>query len=177
MAANGFRTAGIPIENRTSTPVALDREEALERGQAHPLADAVPLIRSRLASSADASDHLIVISDADGMLLEIEGNARVHSRTADSTNFTEGAMWGEQSAGTNAIGTALAADHPVQIFATEHFIEVVHPWTCSAAPVRWPSLPPTRSNRTCVGACGSATAVCVRATRCGSRMPGACGQS
>jgi hypothetical protein len=47
-------------------------------------------------------------------------------------------MWDEQSAGTNAIGTTLAADHPVQIFATEHFIEVVHPWTCSAAPVHDP---------------------------------------
>jgi signal transduction histidine kinase len=53
-------------------------------------------------------------------------------------NFTEGALWTEHGAGTNAIGTALAADHPVQIFASEHFVEVVQAWTCSAAPVHDP---------------------------------------
>jgi hypothetical protein len=56
--------AGVDPSGSRLAPVALDREEALERWQAHPLADAVPLIRSRLASPADASDHLIVISDA-----------------------------------------------------------------------------------------------------------------
>jgi signal transduction histidine kinase/putative methionine-R-sulfoxide reductase with GAF domain/uncharacterized protein YoaH (UPF0181 family) len=72
------------------------------------------------------------------VLLQLEGNARVRSQAADSMNFTEGALWSEHGAGTNAIGTALAADHAVQIFATEHFIEVVQAWTCSAAPVHDP---------------------------------------
>jgi hypothetical protein len=53
-------------------------------------------------------------------------------------NFTEGAIWSERGAGTNAVGTALAADHAVQVFATEHFNEVVQEWTCSAAPVHDP---------------------------------------
>src|SRR5919204_201045 len=33
---------------------------------------------------------------------------------------------------------ALAADHALQVFATEHFVEVVQAWTCSAAPVHDP---------------------------------------
>jgi hypothetical protein len=53
-------------------------------------------------------------------------------------NFTEGALWSEDGAGTNAIGTALAADHAVQVFAAEHFNEVVQRWTCSAAPIHDP---------------------------------------
>jgi transcriptional regulator of acetoin/glycerol metabolism len=32
----------------------------------------------------------------------------------------------------------LAADHAVQVFAAEHFNEVVQRWTCSAAPVHDP---------------------------------------
>jgi signal transduction histidine kinase len=72
------------------------------------------------------------------MLLAVEGEARVRSLAADSMNFTEGALWSESSAGTNAIGTALAADHAVQVFATEHFVEPVQAWTCSAAPVHDP---------------------------------------
>jgi signal transduction histidine kinase len=119
-------------------PVAVDRDEALERWDFHPLREAAPLIRAYLADIADKSDHLIVVSDAAGVLLQLEGNARVRSQAADSMNFTEGALWSEEGAGTNAVGTALAADHAVQIFATEHFNEVVQAWTCSAAPVHDP---------------------------------------
>jgi signal transduction histidine kinase len=118
--------------------VAADRAEAGAHWRAHPLAEAAPLIRDCLASIASESEHLIVVSDAAGMLLALDGSARVRSLAADSLNFTEGALWSETSAGTNAIGTALAADRAVQIFATEHFVEPVQAWTCSAAPVHDP---------------------------------------
>jgi transcriptional regulator of acetoin/glycerol metabolism len=59
-------------------------------------------------------------------------------RAADSMNFAEGTLWSEGGAGTNAIGTALAAEHAVQVFASEHFNEVVQAWTCAAAPVHDP---------------------------------------
>jgi signal transduction histidine kinase len=119
-------------------PVTAERDEASVRWAAHPLAEAAPLIHECLAGIAHESDHLIVVSDAAGVLLQLEGNARVRSQAADSMNFTEGALWSENGAGTNAVGTALAADHAVQIFASEHFIEVVQAWTCSAAPVHDP---------------------------------------
>ena len=47
-------------------------------------------------------------------------------------------LWTEQSAGTNAIGTALAIDHAVQIFSAEHFLHEQHAWWCSAAPIHDP---------------------------------------
>src|SRR6185295_4958828 len=56
----------------------------------------------------------------------------------DEMNFVEGAVWSEAGAGTNAIGTALAVDHLVQVHAAEHFSEVVYAWTCAAAPVHDP---------------------------------------
>ncbi len=130
--------AGVDPSGSRLAPVSADRDEALARWDLHPLKEAAPLIRHSLASIADESDHLIVVSDADGVLLQLDGNARVRSQAADSMNFTEGALWSEEGAGTNAVGTALAADHAVQIFATEHFSEVVQDWTCSAAPVRDP---------------------------------------
>src|SRR6202022_633353 len=88
--------------------------------------------------TADESAHLIVVSDADGVLLWIDGNARIRLAAADSMNFAEGALWSEPGAGTNAIGTALAANHAVQVFAGEHFNEIVQRWTCAAAPVHDP---------------------------------------
>jgi signal transduction histidine kinase len=130
--------AGLDPAGSRLAPVRADRAEASTRWQAHPLAQAATLIHDCLASIADESDHLMVVSDAEGVLLHVEGSARVRSRAADSMNFTEGALWSENGAGTNAVGTALAADHAVQIFASEHFVEVVQAWTCSAAPVHEP---------------------------------------
>jgi signal transduction histidine kinase len=133
------RDAGVAPAGRSwFAPLAAERDEAYARWEAHPLHDAAPLIRDWLGGVAHESDHLMVVSDAAGMLLQLEGSARVRSLAADSMNFTEGALWSELGSGTNAIGTALAADHAVQIFAGEHFVEVVQAWTCSAAPVHDP---------------------------------------
>jgi hypothetical protein len=130
--------AGVDPSGGRMAPVVADADEASARWEIHPLADMAPLIRACLAATADESQHLIVVSDANGMLLWVEGNARVRLRAADSMNFAEGALWSEGGAGTNAIGTALAADHAVQVFAAEHFNEVVQEWTCAAAPVHDP---------------------------------------
>jgi hypothetical protein len=132
-AAAGVDPSGVRV-----APVVADADEASARWEIHPLADMAPLIRACLAATADESRHLIVVSDANGVLLWVEGNARVRLRAADSMNFAEGALWSEGGAGTNAIGTALAAEHAVQVFAAEHFNEVVQEWTCAAAPVHDP---------------------------------------
>jgi signal transduction histidine kinase len=133
------RDAGVtPAGGAWAAPVAAERDEAMERWEAHPLRDAAPLIRHCLAGLAAESEHLVVVSDAAGVLLQLEGNAHLRSLAADWMNFAEGALWSEHGSGTNAIGTALAADHAVQIFAAEHFVEVVQAWTCSAAPVHDP---------------------------------------
>jgi transcriptional regulator of acetoin/glycerol metabolism len=132
------REAGVdPFVGRVA-PVAAEPDEAAERWEGHPLAAAAPIIRECLGGISDEAEHLIVVSDAAGVLLSIEGNARVRLMASDTINFTEGASWSEAGAGTNAIGTALAAEHAVQVFAAEHFNEVVQAWTCAAAPIRDP---------------------------------------
>jgi hypothetical protein len=130
--------AGVDPSGRRVAPVVADSDEASARWEIHPLAAMAPLIRSCLAATADESRHLIVVSDANGVLLWMEGNATVRMQAADSMNFAEGALWSEGGAGTNAIGTALAARHAVQVFASEHFNEAVQGWTCAAAPVTDP---------------------------------------
>ena len=72
------------------------------------------------------------------MLMTIEGSAQVRLRAAGDMNFAEGTLWSEGGAGTNAIGTAIALDHAVQVFGPEHFSDPVQRWTCSAAPIHDP---------------------------------------
>jgi signal transduction histidine kinase len=130
--------AGLDPSHSRAPTMVTDRRDVRERWESHPLVAGASLIRRWLGALAGDSKHLIVVSDADGVLLWLEGDARVRSAAADAMNFVEGALWSENGAGTNAIGTALAADHAVQVHAAEHFSEVVHGWTCSAAPVRDP---------------------------------------
>jgi hypothetical protein len=130
--------AGVDPSGSRVAPVVSDIDETSARWEMHPLSVMAPLIRSCLAASADEAQHLIVVSDASGVLLWVEGSPSLRLRAADSMNFAEGTLWSEGGAGTNAIGTALAAQHAVQVFATEHFNECVQAWTCAAAPVTDP---------------------------------------
>ena len=129
--------AGVDPTHHTAPVVADDDDVDMLRHE-HPLAPALPIIRHCLGATAEEGGYLVVVSDANGMLLSIEGPDHLRVRAADSMNFAEGALWSEPGAGTNAIGTALAVDHAVQVFGPEHFNEVVQRWTCSAAPIHDP---------------------------------------
>nr|WP_296064091.1 GAF domain-containing protein [uncultured Actinoplanes sp.] len=84
-----------------------------------------------------AADFLMVITDADGVILWRAGPAALRRR-ADTLGFGEGAVWTERLVGTNAIGTALAEAAPVQLFSAEHFEQAQHAWYCTAYPVHDP---------------------------------------
>ncbi|HWV79157.1 MAG TPA: GAF domain-containing protein, partial [Isoptericola sp.] len=49
------------------------------------------------------------------------------------------AVWGEESVGTNAPGTALATRRAVQVIGAEHFSRPVQELSCAAAPIRDPA--------------------------------------
>jgi hypothetical protein len=129
------REAGVDPSGRLPARSVAELNGARAMWDEHPLQAASPLIEQCMAETLLDADNLLVISDADGMLLSIKGDTRLRNRAADEMNFVEGALWSESSAGTNAIGTAVAAAHAVQVFAAEHFTEPVQRWTCSAAPV------------------------------------------
>jgi hypothetical protein len=103
----------------------------------HPLARVMPLFRELMGTFAVDGEHLLAVCDAHGRLLWVEGHAATR-RQAGRMNFVPGARWAENAVGTNAPGTAVALDRPVQVFAAEHFIRRVQPWTCAAAPVHDP---------------------------------------
>ncbi len=130
--------AGVDPTGRWPAPAIADGAAIRDRRAEHPLRAAMPIVRHCLAEASEAADQLTVVSDADGLLLWVDGSHRTRGRAADDMNFAEGVLWSEAAAGTNAVGTALAAGHAVQVFAAEHFSERVQRWTCAAAPVHDP---------------------------------------
>lgn len=117
--------------------IRLDDAALAEIRDTHPLAAGMPVIRRLLVDSAADAGLLVAVSDAAGQLLWVEGSASLRAR-AEAMHFVPGADWSEVSVGTNAPGTALALDRPVQIFGPEHLARQVTPWSCSAAPIHDP---------------------------------------
>ncbi|NGN68934.1 GAF domain-containing protein [Streptomyces sp. A7024] len=130
------RSGGVDPE-RSAPAVALPDPELRAYRREHPLAHVLPVIRRLLVETAADADQLVAVGDERARLLWVEGAPRLAAR-AEGIGFVPGADWGEGSAGTNAPGTALALGRPLQIYGSEHFSRPVHPWSCSAAPVRDP---------------------------------------
>ncbi|MFJ9903676.1 GAF domain-containing protein [Streptomyces sp. NPDC101152] len=127
--------AGVGVDGTASVDL-VDGELGAYRAE-HPLARVMPLFRELLGTFAADGEHLLAVCDAYGRLLWVEGDPTTRQR-AGRMNFVPGARWAESAMGTNAPGTAVAVDRPVQVFAAEHFIRRVQPWTCAAAPVHDP---------------------------------------
>ncbi|MFJ4714367.1 GAF domain-containing protein [Streptomyces sp. NPDC088785] len=137
VAASWRRSAGAHVSPDDSAAVELtDGELSAYRAQ-HPLAGVMPLFRELMGTFATDGEHLLAVCDAQGRLLWVEGHKGARRR-AGRMNFVPGARWSESAMGTNAPGTAVAVDRAVQVFAAEHFIREVQPWTCAAAPVHDP---------------------------------------
>ena len=115
----------------------LPASEIEQRRRASALSAVIGDLEQVIAPVADASHLLLVVTDADGVILWRSGSARIRSH-ADTLGFQEGAVWTESTVGTNAVGTALAEAAPVQLFSGEHFETTQHPWYCTAAPIHDP---------------------------------------
>ncbi|MEZ0447709.1 transcriptional regulator [Cellulomonas sp. ICMP 17802] len=103
-----------------------------------PLAAAMPVVRDLLVAPGSDAGWVTALTDDAGRLLWVEGD-RVLRRRVEGVGFVEGAVWREDLAGTNAPGTALATDQPVQVVGGEHYARKVQPWNCAAVPVHSPT--------------------------------------
>src|SRR5947208_6138782 len=125
--------------SRRYAPLAVARESQLYqlREANELLVRATRSVMGRLTDFLAGSGYVIVLSDAKGCLLDVLGDAGIRRRLA-RIDFVPGGDWSEAAAGTNAIGTALADRHVVQLMAAEHYCDGWTDLTCTAAPIRHP---------------------------------------
>src|SRR5258708_26700477 len=125
--------------SRRCAPLAIARETQLyqlRENHALLMQAAQPIMNHLMDFLAD-SGYVIVLSDAQGRLLDVVGDATIRRHLA-RIDFVPGGNWSEAGAGTNAIGTALADGHIVQLMAAEHYCDGWQDLTCTAAPTRHP---------------------------------------
>ncbi|KAB1644388.1 MULTISPECIES: GAF domain-containing protein [unclassified Pseudoclavibacter] len=108
----------------------------------------IPLLKQTLPQHDNGmfenGNYLVVLTDAEARIVWRYGSTEARQR-ADRIGFVKGALWRESTVGTNAIGTALAVRHPVQVHGAEHFCLAHQQWSCAASPIIDPR------SRACLG--------------------------
>ena len=94
---------------------------------------AIPLM-NKMYQVVKGSGFSVMLTDGNGYVLETIGDEDIMKK-AEELNFLKGAIWTEEAVGTNAIGTAIHIDQPLQTIGTQHYCKTQHSWTCSAAPI------------------------------------------
>ncbi|NOV00041.1 PAS domain S-box protein [Paenibacillus planticolens] len=125
-----------PLLSKASNNLGIDQIQ--EYVTSDPLFQMVEPFLKKLKQLAANTGYLVTYSNAAGEMIYFDGDMSLMLK-AEDINFSPGSDWSEGSAGTNAIGTALATGVPIQVFASEHFCQEIHGWTCSAAPIHDPA--------------------------------------
>jgi len=84
------------------------------------------------------SEMAVLLTDTDGVILHMVSSPEFAAEVGP-LGLRAGGIWSETEAGTNGMGTCLAAGNPVSVRREDHFYTQFTQLTCSAVPVFDPS--------------------------------------
>jgi transcriptional regulator of acetoin/glycerol metabolism len=87
-----------------------------------------------LHGDAQATDSIVILTDADGLVIDTVGSADFAEQAA-RVALRPGVLWREDATGTNAIGTALIERRPIAVHGSEHYFEMHRILSCAAMPI------------------------------------------
>lgn len=88
-----------------------------------------------LSRQIAGSNFLLAFADQEGVILDLYADNRFSMSNSDA-GILPGSVWTENLAGTNGLGTALAAGTAVAVTGLEHYFLKLGDISCTAAPVR-----------------------------------------
>ena len=84
------------------------------------------------------AEAAVVLTDTEGVIVHMVSSPEFAAEVGP-LGLRVGGMWSETTAGTNGMGTCLAAGRPVSVRREDHFFTQFSQLTCSAVPVYDPS--------------------------------------
>ncbi|MBS1692057.1 MAG: siderophore-interacting protein [Actinobacteria bacterium] len=103
-----------------------------------PLAHAAAPVLRRIASDLASQAVSVVLTSADGVVLErIAADATIQ-RVLDDVRLARGYSYAEEFTGTNGIGTTLETGLPTFIRGSEHYVGTLGQLACAGSPIRDP---------------------------------------
>lgn len=125
---------GVNFENLQPVRLSSEEFEALLR-ENKSLIGIAQSYMNNLYSFVKEYKFTVSLSNKDGCILSTIGDTNVIKSRAANNHLLLGSVRSEKFAGTNAIGTCLVLDKPLQIFGSEHYSFTNHNFVCSAAPI------------------------------------------
>lgn len=124
------REKGLNYEQGKIEVISPDKIAKIRRENAELIGISRPIMKS-LQKIVVGSEFIIALTDKQGHIMELIGDENIRGNV-EKLNFNLGANWSEEYAGTNAIGTSLFLNEPIQIIGSEHYCRNRHILTCSA---------------------------------------------
>ncbi|MBT2299665.1 sigma-54-dependent Fis family transcriptional regulator [Variovorax paradoxus] len=124
---------------RAREPVVIESAALQSRRNQH--ADVIECARyemTTLYQQLADPESAVVLTDTDGVIVHMVSSPEFAAEV-EPMGLHAGGMWGEAEAGTNGMGTCLAAAHPISVRREEHFFSQFTQLTCSAVPVLDPT--------------------------------------
>lgn len=81
------------------------------------------------------SSFVVFLTDEEGNILYLVGDEDIISSSNQFSKLCVKANRSEAYAGTNAIGTCIEINEPIQVFGPEHYVKYHKKYSCSAAPI------------------------------------------
>lgn len=107
--------------------------ESVLRAQSELISVGTPIIED-IHQFVEGSNCAILLSDGSARIIATGGD-QYAVRHIESLHLGLGSYWYEGQRGTNALGLVLANAMPVQVAGAEHYFELYHQFSTSAAPV------------------------------------------
>lgn len=126
--------SGLDASLRMTPPVLEDADLARRRQRWAMVRRLAQVELETLAQQIAGSNFLLAYADPDGVILDLYQDNRF-SMSQDGAGIVAGSCWNETLAGTNGLGTALAAGHSVAVTGLEHYYLQLGQISCTATPV------------------------------------------
>jgi len=125
--------------DKPHVPTVMARVPLEERRARHAaLIDCARYEMTTLYQQLADSEMAVLLTDTDGVILHMVSSPEFAAEVGP-LGLRAGGIWSETEAGTNGMGTCLAAGNPVSVRREDHFYTQFTQLTCSAVPVFDPS--------------------------------------
>ncbi|MEV6828599.1 helix-turn-helix domain-containing protein [Amycolatopsis sp. NPDC051102] len=121
--------------------VEADRIDPLYLGDQNldiPLMRGAEPVLDKLGEQFDGQPISLILTDANGVVLTQRTGDADLARHLERVELVPGFSYGEQSVGTNGIGTALEDGRPTAVFGHEHYAEHLENLACAGVPIHHP---------------------------------------
>ncbi|WP_103349083.1 sigma-54-dependent Fis family transcriptional regulator [Amycolatopsis sp. CA-128772] len=121
--------------------VEADRIDPLYLGDQNldiPLMRGAEPVLHKLGEQFEGQPISLILTDASGVVLTQQTGDADLARHLERVELVPGFSYGEQSVGTNGIGTALEDGRPTTVFGHEHYAEHLENLACAGVPIHHP---------------------------------------